>query len=114
MKKQLLFLSMTVMGLGAFAQTTSMSGKIVPVTPKKSLAAKANERNMNCSNDTLYYSYAKEAIQSLPDFGGFPVLAGAPGAPNAYSQAFQTPDRLLFPVLHFGDLFWTALTLHNH
>jgi hypothetical protein len=104
MKKQLLFLSMAVMGLGAFAQTTSMSGKIVPVTPTKSLSPKAavGERNLNCDNDTLYYSYAKEAIQAVPDFGGFPVLAGAPGAPNAYSQAFTNTGSVTIS----GATFW--------
>jgi len=104
MKKQLLLLSISVMSMGAFAQSTSMAGKIIPMNPKKSLSAKAisGDRNMTCSNDTLYYSYAKEAIQSLPDFGGFPVLAGAAGAPNAYSQAFTNTGSVTIS----GATFW--------
>ncbi len=91
MKKHLLFISMVVIGMGTFAQGSSLiNGKLHPMTPKKSLPVKSEitERTASCSNDTLHYAYAKELIQTTPAFYGFGLLTGSTSMASGYSQAF--------------------------
>lgn len=90
MKKHLLFISMALISVGAFAQSSSILGKMHPMTPQKSFPVKSEvtERTASCSNDTLHYAYAKELIQATPAFYGFGLLTGSVSMGSGYSQAF--------------------------
>ncbi len=78
------------MGLGAFAQSGIINQNRVSVTPKKALPGtqENTSRNMTCTNDTLYYSYMKEAIQATPNFGYLPLLTGSASMLSGYSQTY--------------------------
>jgi hypothetical protein len=94
MKKKLLFASlMLVAGSVAFAQTATLpllKGKLSSVAAKKALPSAAGERNMTCTNDTLYYPYLKEVLVSTaaPNFGGFGLMTGSTSFGSGYSQAY--------------------------
>lgn len=100
MKKQLLFVSMAIMSLGAFAQSLPVMEKLFPIAPKKSLPAKT-ERSMSCDNDTLQYPYVKELIQASPNFQGFGLLTGSASMGSGYAQTFVNNSSVSISGVNF-------------
>ncbi len=102
MKKQLLFASMVMLGLGATAQVTL---DLKPaVKPAIKTASDRSSRNMTCGNDTIFYSYSKEEDMGTSTYYVQNLNAGATSIQQWSQSVVNTGSVMVHGISFFGKV----------